>query len=289
MLVRKGNESLLREHPFLNVWVWDKRQGKYQGMLRLALRLRKERFDAVINAHRFGSSGLVTWLSGAPIRAGFDKNPFSFTYTHKVKHSFGGEHETERNHRLLAPLVGAAAPHMPALYPTAADMGHVAQYKYAPYRCIAPTSVWFTKQWPVRKWVALIDLLPRDEMIFLLGALGDLPTCEEIASRVHHPNVVVLAGQLNLLQSTALMAHAKMNYVNDSAPLHMASATNAPVRAVFCSTVKQFGFGPLSTDSRVIELQEDLYCRPCGIHGYRQCPEGHFRCAIDINPSSALT
>ena len=42
------------------------------------------------------------------------------------------------------------------------------------------------------------------------------------------------------------MSRAGMNYVNDSAPLHFASAMNAPVTAVYCSTIPGFGFGPLS-------------------------------------------
>jgi heptosyltransferase-2 len=93
-----------------------------------------------------------------------------------------------------------------------------------------------------------------------------------------------LAGTLSFLQSAALMEKAAMNYVNDSAPLHLASAMNAPVTAVFCSTVPAFGFGPLSDKSHIVEC-ENLYCRPCGLHGKPSCPEGHFRCAMDIDLS----
>jgi ADP-heptose:LPS heptosyltransferase len=45
------------------------------------------------------------------------------------------------------------------------------------------------------------------------------------------------------------MKDAAMNYVNDSAPMHFASAVNAPVTAVYCSTIPAFGFGPLSDRS----------------------------------------
>jgi heptosyltransferase-2 len=78
------------------------------------------------------------------------------------------------------------------------------------------------------------------------------------------------------------MRNANMNYTNDSAPLHIASAMNAPVTAVFCSTIPQFGFGPLSQKSFVVEIKYKLYCRPCGLHGFRKCPEGHFKCALEI-------
>jgi heptosyltransferase-2 len=73
-----------------------------------------------------------------------------------------------------------------------------------------------------------------------------------------------------------------MNYVNDSAPMHLASAMNAPTCAVYCSTVPAFGFGPLSEKSFIVEIDYPLYCRPCGLHGYNACPEKHFKCAYDI-------
>jgi heptosyltransferase-2 len=79
-----------------------------------------------------------------------------------------------------------------------------------------------------------------------------------------------------------------MNYVNDSAPLHLASAVNASVTAIFCSTVPDFGFGPLSDKSRVVETQEKLDCRPCGLHGFKACPEGHFKCATAIKTEQLL-
>ena len=94
----------------------------------------------------------------------------------------------------------------------------------------------------------------------------------------------VLAGKLSLLGTASLMSRARMNYVNDSAPLHIASAMNAPVTVVFCSTVPAFGFGPLRENGRVIETSEKLRCRPCGVHGYKACPEGHFKCALTIDP-----
>jgi len=98
------------------------------------------------------------------------------------------------------------------------------------------------------------------------------------------PTIHIVAGQLSFLESAALMKNARMNFVNDSAPLHFASAVNAPVAAMFCSTVPAFGFGPLSDDSFVFETTERLDCRPCGLHGYKSCPKGHFKCShIDID------
>jgi heptosyltransferase-2 len=97
-----------------------------------------------------------------------------------------------------------------------------------------------------------------------------------------------MAGQLTFLESAALMKGAVMNFVNDSAPMHLASSINAPVAAVFCSTVPSFGFGPLSEKSYVVQSSEKLNCRPCGLHGHKKCPQGHFKCATTISIQSMI-
>lgn len=284
-LLKKGNESLLVGHPKIReVLVLDKKKGKIGELLRLRKAIRKKKYDLVVNMHRFGSSGFLTAFSGAKERVGFDKNPFAFRYTKKLAHEIGnGKHESRRNLELIEHLTDMRS-EMPKLYPSETDEKLVSFHKAkSPYICIAPTSVWFTKQWPVEKWVELIKLIPASFHVYLLGAPGDRPVCDEIIRRAARENTANLCGQLTFLQSASLMRDAKMNFVNDSAPLHFASAMNAPVTAIFCSTVPKFGFGPMSDDSVVMEIDVDLYCRPCGIHGHKECPELHFRCAVNID------
>lgn len=288
VLVRKGNESLLNHFPSLRkVIVWDKKSGKYSALLKLMRTIRRERYDAVINLQRFGATGLLTAFSGARYRIGYEKNPFSFLFSHRVPHRIGGpeqSHEIERNDQLLASL-GIKGGYKPVLYPSAADHETVKPYIHESFFCIAPTSVWFTKQVPEQKWLELIAGLRQSfpaSPVYLLGGPGDLKACESIALHAGKGTVQVLAGKLSLLQTAALMKKARMNYVNDSAPLHLASAMNAPVRAFFCSTIPAFGFGPLSTDRGIREVM-GLACRPCGLHGHKACPEGHFRCAIELD------
>jgi ADP-heptose:LPS heptosyltransferase len=293
-LLRKGNEGLLLQHPFIHkVLVWDKKTRKQRNLLRMAWQIRKEGYSHVINVHRFATSGLITFLSGAGYKAGFDKNPFSFCYTRKVVHTISEPyserpvHEVERNHQLVSDITDAT-PALPKLYPADSDYTAVRQYQESPYICIAPSSVWFTKQFPAEKWIALINLVPAHFRVYLLGAPSDRELGDEIAAKTIHPNVANLCGRLTYLQSAALMKGAAMNYANDSAPLHFASAMDAPVTAVFCSTVPAFGFGPLRANGRVVEIKDRLYCRPCGLHGHKACPEGHFRCASEITNDQLL-
>ena len=126
----------------------------------------------------------------------------------------------------------------------------------------------------------------------LAPALPALPVetgvSQTLAQAAQRPELVNLSGKLSLLASAALMRGAVLNYVNDSAPLHLCSAVDAPMCAIFCSTVPAFGFGPLSTFARVVEHPGPLACRPCGLHGHARCPLGHFRCARAIETEQLL-
>src|ERR1700744_2833168 len=65
-LLRKGNEGLLQGHPYINkLLIWDKKTQKKKNLLKIAMQVRREKYTHVINVHRFGTSGLVTFLSGA--------------------------------------------------------------------------------------------------------------------------------------------------------------------------------------------------------------------------------
>jgi lipopolysaccharide heptosyltransferase II len=283
ILVREGNESLLKNHPFLNkVFVWKKKNGKIRNLISTIKIIRAEKFDAVINLQRFISSGLITAFSGSKIRAGFDKNPISFAFTNVTKHIIGdGRHETDRNLQ-VAEFLCESKIRRPRLYPTSADDQKTLEYKIKPYVTIAPASVWFTKQLPQNKWVELIQKIPDNLNIYLLGAPSDNKLCEQIITLANTTNTFNLAGTLNLLQTASLMRESKMNYVNDSGPLHIASAMNAPTTAFFCSTIPAFGFGPLADNAKIIETKTKLTCRPCGLHGNATCPEQHFKCATTI-------
>ncbi len=284
ILVRKGNEALFKAHPFLDqVLVWDKQQNKYGHWLQLLNTIRKNKFDAVVNVQRYAATGLWTALSGAKMKIGFDKNPFAFLFTHKIAHQSVGNglHEIERNHALLAPL-GSLPKVKPALYPSIEDEKMVAAYQAQPYLCMAPASVWFTKQFPVQQWIKLLKQLPFNGPIYLLGGPGDKPLNDQIMQALQMSNLVNMAGRLSFLASAALQKKAVLNYVNDSAPMHFASAVDAPVAAIYCSTIPDFGYGPLSSKSFIIETKQALACRPCGLHGKKQCPLQHFNCAETI-------
>jgi ADP-heptose:LPS heptosyltransferase len=284
ILVRHGNEIFFREHPFVkHVLIWHKNKGKYRALLGMVKTVRGLGFDCVLNVHRYFASGLITFFSKAKWRVGFDSNPFSFDYTHKVNHGFkGGMHEVQRNAKLLQAISQQTCLSQPKLYPSNGDYVNVKKYTSKPYLTISPKSIWFTKSAPSTFWLELIERY-HEWPIFFLGSAADHSFCDELLFSSKMANGQNLCGALSLMESAALMSEAVMNFSNDSAPMHLCSAMNAPVTAVYCSTVPSFGFGPLSNQSMVLETDIALECRPCGLHGHQQCPKGHFKCGkLDV-------
>ena len=280
-LVKKGNEELLNNHPdLMQVFTFDKKK-KSKEILRLIQLFRKNKYDLVINLHRFASSGLLTVLSGAKRKIGFQKNPFSFLYSKAYPHQMDqGLHEVDRNLNLISDLLIPMV-RRPALYPKDSDLKSVEEFQKQAYYCLAPASVWFTKQAPEAVWVQLMKQLNESgASIYLIGGPDDKNLLDKIIE-TSTVKAVNLAGKLSIMQSAALMKGATRAFVNDSGPLHIASAMNTPVTAFFCSTVSDFGFGPLSDDAKILEVK-DLACRPCGLHGHQECPQGHFKCGTAL-------
>lgn len=295
-LLRKGNESVIQGLPTIEkTWVWDKQGGKTRNLLRLISELRTIKFDIVFNLHRHFNSGLVSAMMNSPLKIGFKQNPLSLLQTHKIDHKIphipaDNEkivwHEVQRNLQLLKAVYPdltidhEAKKYRPELPLTQKNYDKVKAFTEGTYFVVAPASVWFTKAWPEHKFRALTQELAKQGRVYFIGAPGDRELCDRIREGME--NTENLCGSLSLLDSAALMEKAKRVFVNDSAPLHLASCVNASTTAIFCSTVPAFGYTPLAQDSTVVDVGNSLSCRPCGLHGYRKCPLGHFKCAEDI-------
>ncbi len=287
VVVKHPNEKLFENHPFVNyVWVWDKRKDKYANLLRICFGIRRQRYDVVLCVQRFFSAGLMTALSKATHRIGFDKNPLAFYFTKRKPHLIQkGIHEIDRNISLLDHVWCKNAP-KPELYPSEKDFAAIEKYTPQTYYTISPCSLWNTKTLQEDKWLELchyIQLNRPEAKLYLLGSKADREKCERMRKRLSSDRVTNLCGELSFLQSAALMKGAEMNFVCDSAPLHLCSAVDAPVTAVFCCTTPDFGFGPLSSDSLVVEAEPAPECKPCGLHGAKACKRGDFLCSKNID------
>ncbi|HBG69453.1 MAG: hypothetical protein A2W93_01430 [Bacteroidetes bacterium GWF2_43_63] len=281
-LVKESCADVLNNCPVIDqVLVWNKKDHKYRNLLSILKEIRREKFDAVINFQRFFSSGFITAFSGGKIKAGFTSNPLSLFFNRKARHEQNGTHEIVRNltlGRQCFPGLQKANPVIAVEKPADQALLAIAQSKYI---TIFPGSLWATKQYPVKQWIDFVSEIPSELKVIIAGSNADVKMANDL-SAARPMNTWNLCGKLSILESAWIMKYAAMNFTNDSAPTHLASAVNASVATIFCSTIPAFGFTPLSDNSKIIEYLAPLKCRPCGIHGHKSCPQKHFDCGNKI-------
>ncbi|MBB3118035.1 lipopolysaccharide heptosyltransferase II [Pseudoduganella violacea] len=138
------------------------------------------------------------------------------------------------------------------------------------------------KRWPPEHFAALAQaILARDAsaQVALLGSPKDRATCDAVlaaagaAASIHN-----LAGQTSLAEAIALIGHAAAVVSNDSGLLHIASALNRPVVALYGPTDPDHA-PPFSDLAAALSLR--LECSPCR---QRECPLGHQDCMRKLAP-----
>lgn len=136
------------------------------------------------------------------------------------------------------------------------------------------------KRWPVSHFAELAKTIQRersDAQIALLGSGKDKDVCNEVVALA--PGVRNLAGATSLGDAVALIAQADAMVSNDSGLLHIASALNRPIVAIYGSTDPNHA-PPFSDMAKSLFL--GIECSPCK---QRECPLGHHRCMMEISPA----
>jgi len=283
-----GAAPLLETHPAVRrVIPYDKRgrDRGWRGLRALATRLREERYARAYLPHRSLRTATLALLARIPARIGFHDG-WRFFYT-EVRRRPADGHEIDR---LLALAGEPAAAYAPQLRPTPEDERAAAGLLAAagisaPFVAIAPGSIWGSKRWPYYEELAC--RLIAQVAVVVVGGPEDAGLGEEIVRAVEggqgRSRAVNVCGKLTLRQSAALIARAAVLVTNDSAPLHVATAMETPIVALFGPTIPEFGFGPVGPRDVTLGVA-GLVCRPCSRHGPPRCPLGHHRCMRDLGP-----
>ncbi len=285
--------ELLAHHPSIDeVLVFDKRgtDKGVKGLLRMAMTVKKRKFDTAFIPHRSLRSAMLAFMGKIAQRIGFDKGAGRFLLTHVVNYE-PSLHEIRRNLRLIEAIdADSNSEIFPLLYPSDDDRSGVDRLlaintvrREMTLVGIAPGTVWKTKQWPPERYIELVEKLTSKGCgIALIGGKEDAELCQRIAQSPSRRAIVVAAGKLSLLQSAELIRRCRVLVCNDSAPMHLAGAVRTPVVALFGATVPEFGFAPFG-DSDIIMETKGLKCRPCSIHGGDVCPIRTFECMMNIS------
>ncbi|MCL1888974.1 MAG: glycosyltransferase family 9 protein [Desulfovibrionaceae bacterium] len=89
------------------------------------------------------------------------------------------------------------------------------------------------------------------------------------------------SNRTDLRELCALLGEAEILISGDSGPMHLATAVDTPVLALFGPTTVEWGFFP--TGAKDLALEKELPCRPCSMHGRARCPRDGL-CLLSITP-----
>ena len=275
-LVRSDLSQVVSADPRIRVWSFDRAHGLL-GLVRLAWTLRGEGFTHAYDAHGSLRSCVVSLIlyTGPKIqwvrRSKERLKRFLLFYF--------------RINRFDQPYRGRASYQKPLLkWGVAPSLENTQKWNLPEVRpewkgriVLVPSAAWEMKRWPVDHWKELVRRLP-DEGFVILGGPKD-GFCADIAA-VAPDRVLNLAGQLSLLESTAVVAQASRVVSADTGLIHVADLLGVPGVLLLGPTA----FGRTSGSS-VQVLEKPLPCRPCTKDGRGRCSQAVWRrCMVEITP-----
>jgi heptosyltransferase-3 len=231
--------------------------------------LRRARFTHVLDFDNTEKTALVARLSGAAVRATFDRELITFRYprlyTHvaRVTNAFYDTHHITETYLALLPAIGVPVVSREVrLVPRPADLAFAE--KLAPRGArkvlLHPGSRSACRIWPARQFAAVCDRL-QDKLgvqVFIISGPGEQALVQEIRGHAKS-HLVALESQLTVGQFAGLLAQFDLLLCHDSGPMHIAAAVDTPIVALFGSQNLTI-WRPLG--DRVTALQPSQPC-PC--------------------------
>jgi len=247
-------------------------------------KLRHGSFDLAVDMQGLFRSGLIAFLSGAPVRIGFSnaRELASLFYTHKVDAPLN-LHAVDRNLKLAAALgCEVQGVEFPINFNRETEqealgfLQNIQLDKGKPLVTFVPGTRWEKKRWPLNSFSLLGDLLieKMGAGIIVAGSRQENRLIHEIRSAMKNPSAEAV--DFSLTKLTALLSKSDVVVTNDSGPMHIAVAMRTPVVALFGPTDPE-RTGPYS--KKCLIIQRDLECIPCF---RKQCSQGSFECMESI-------
>jgi heptosyltransferase I len=245
-LINDSLASLLRNCPVIDERI-EFRRHAYTTFPALLQRLRRGRFDCVVDLQGLLRSGIMARATGAPRRLGLSdaREGARWFYNEIIP--------TPRAHAVDRYL--HAASHLGcATGPIEFPLGIPPQLASAGLIAVNPSARWKTKLWGDDKFAELVRRLPSKRVV-LTGSVAEREQIERIAQGCRN-----VAGGTDLFELAELYRRCAVVITNDSGPMHVAAAVGTPVVAIFGPTDPALT-GPYGNQHVV--LRSGIPCSPC--------------------------
>ncbi len=249
--------------------------------LRWALKLRRERYDLLIDVHGNGTSVLFTALSRAPTRIGYRFRGRHYFYTQKVDRAWPEEltpvYEPRRHFRLLEDL-DILPEDLDIRLPVRSPSNILGGQKGRKV-LIAPGATWSAKQWPAAHYADLAKRLSKEgDRVFLMGSSAE----QDLIVSIAKSSGAKVLPATNIESMLDAIASADLLVCTDSGSRHVAVALETPSLALFGPSDPRV-WSP--RDARHPILKMDLECMPCML---TECPRKGHPCMNGLTPESVF-
>jgi len=289
VLVNPGTESVLHQNPNVD-HIAILPRGNWAQQIQFFQGIRSRHFDCVIDLTDGDRSALLTFLSGARLRIGFNHEGRwrGKAYSWCVNGQYGTTHMLNYHARALIPLGIEPRVCSPEIVLTDQERQSVDRLltRYALHNkkwvMLHPAARYWFKAWAPQRFAEVGDALIRDGYhVVVVGSESE----QELVNQVMHSaqqTFVSLVGQTTLRELAGLMQHCRLFVGNDAGPMHMAAAVGCPVLALFGPTDPAV-WGPWGTHCQTI--YKGLDCRECFHPG---CQRGEASCMNLIGVGEVL-
>jgi len=295
LLVKPGVADLFAGHPALTRVLTYDTNGRHAGLSgkwALAGQLRRQDFDLAILFQNAFEAALLTFLAGVPRRYGYATDARSLLLTDPVAAPDRRTlvHQVRYYWDLLKPLGLTGDPSAPELvvFPEEeqAMAGRFSQGGVAPSDVVVGINPGSTfggaKRWLPERFAEVTDRLchtirmsrGQEVSVVIFGAKGEERLGQEIAANLSSKSLV-LSGATTIRELMAAVKRCEVLVTNDTGPMHIASAFQVPVVAIFGPTDWRIT-SPFGSAHAIVRQPVD--CAPCLL---RECPIDH-RCMTRV-------
>jgi lipopolysaccharide heptosyltransferase II len=238
------------------------------------------KYDIVIDTEQTHFlSAILTYLTGAPVRCGFDTQGRGGLFTHRVHYS-DQIYEVHSFLSLFRALTGKQEEFNPdqRFFPVAEE--HLAWARSllsngsgARLAIVLPGASTPLRRWAPERYRQVVQwLIEQGLRVAIIGGASDVEVAQQVIDGLDPSRVINLTGKTNLPRTAAVIALADVYVSSDTGPLHIAYGVGTP-------TVHMFGSGILEKwapgGSRYRAVHKALPCSPCTRYGYTPpCPYG---------------
>ena len=291
VLVNRGTEDILRGNPHVDE-ILPLDRGSLLQQSRFALEIRRRRFDTVVDLTDGDRAAFLTWISGAPVRIGFNAEHrwTGRCYTTVVRGE-DGAHRIERDLAALSPLHIEATDRIPRIWLTPEDdarvdklVGELGIPKDRSWVLIQPGARYWFKAWPPERFAELADRLDdRFGCQILVGGSPQEKTLTQTVVNRAKSRLLNIGGRSDVRTLAALLKRSVLFVGNDTGAMHIASAVGTPVLGLFGPS-NPMEWGPRG-GGRSEAIYKGLDCRVCF---HPTCRRGEQNCMKLITVEEAM-